>query len=467
MTIRNIVLPTESDPSRFPHAGNGRLINCYAEPTPNGKSGNLIVACDGLDDFTTLEGDGPIRALFPSTESEVIAVSGRQVCRMDPEGASTVIGAMPTDELVTMGRNRVGDVALVGAGFYYKYSGGIFTKMEDPDLPPPTSVAAGSGYFVFQLADGRMFSSELDDSNVLSTDFVSADTNPDTGVRVITRAPDFVSFGTKSYEVWRDAGNEAFPLDRVTAKNVGLITASGVSELDQTIAWVANDCTVRRLDGYEPTIISSDAVTRSIEDEPDKTGIIAYQYASRGHRFLAISGSTFTWEYNVSKGRWHERQSYGLARHRVSCSCQFGNRWLFGDYENSKVYVGNPTSIGAAATSEQYAMTDFSDDGGLNFGVQQMHSIGAIGGRQKRVRRYRLGVTESRVYRLSVAAKTDAGNHSIMTIQTAPVHTFPVRDKHRGIRWDVVPGYGPQANERGVVACALLHGEAQDGDEKF
>ena len=467
MSIRNIVLPTESDPSRFPHAGNGRLINCYSEPTPNGKNGNLIVACDGLDNFTTLDGDGPVRALFAYSDSEMLAASGRLFCRMDVAGSSTVIGAIPTDGLVTMGRNRVGDVAIVSNGLYYKYQGGVFSKLEDPELPPPTSVAAGDGYFIFQIADGRLFSSELDDTNVLSTDFLAADTNPDPGVRVIRMSPYFISFGTKSYEVFRDVGGEAFPLDRQTSRNVGLIAAGAVTELDLMIAWVANDCTVRIMEGYDGKVISSDAVTRSIEDEPDKSSIVAYQYASRGHRFLAISGTSFTWEFNVSKGRWHERQSYGLERHRVSSSCLFGNRWLFGDYETSKVYVGNPTSIGATSLTEQMAMVDFSDDGGLNFGVQTFHSIGRIGGRNKRVRRYRLGVTESRVYRLTIDAVTDAGDHSIMTVQTAPVHTFPIRDKHRGIRWDVVPGYGPQANERGVVACALLHGDPENGDERF
>lgn len=467
MSITTINLPQESDPTRFAHAGNGRLINGYWEPTPNGKSGGVIVSCDGLDPFATLAGDGGVRAVFPFSDADLLVVAGRLLFRCDVAGSHTLIGGIPSDGLVTMGRNRVGQVGIVCDGLYFKYESGTLIQLEDPDLPPPTSIAAGNGYFIFQLADGRMFSSDLDSVDVVPVDFATADTNPDPGVRIINRSPDFISFGTRSYEVWRDAGNPEFPLDRVTSRNVGLLAAGAVCEVDQTVAFVAHDCSVRLLNGYDANVISTAPVVRTIEDEASKAGIVGYQYASRGHRFLSLSGTNWTWEYNLTTGKWHERESYGLGRFRGAQSGLFGNRWIIGDYADPKLYVCNPLSVGATAMTDQIAMVDYSDDGGLNFASETMHSVGAIGQRQKRVRRYRLGMTESRVYRLRIDATTDAGEHSVMTVQTAPVHTFPVRDQHRGIRWDVVPGLGPQANERGVVACALMHGAQSAEDRLF
>jgi len=401
------------------------------------------------------------------SDADLLAVAGHLLFRADTDGSSTVIGGIPSDGLVTMGRNRVGEVGIVCDGLYFKYQSGTLVQLADPDLPPPTSMAAGNGYFIFQIADGRLFSSELDGVDVVAVDYVAADTNPDPGVRVINRSPDFISFGTRSYEVWRDAGNAEFPLDRVTSRSVGLLAAAAVAEVDQTLAFVAHDCSVRLLNGYDADVISTAAVVRTIEDEPNKAGIAAYQYASRGHRFVSLSGTDWTWEYNLTTGKWHERSSYGLGRFRGAQSCLFGNRWLIGDYADGRIYVSNPTSVGSTVLTEQIAMVDYSDDGGLNFASETMHSIGAIGARQKRVRRYRLGTTEARVYRLRIDAVTDDGDHSIMTVQTAPVHTFPIRDQHRAIRFDVVPGLGPQANERGVIACALLHGAQSNGDQLF
>ena len=456
MSLVPLSLNLRSNPARFGHAGAARLINCYAEETGNeAKNKYMIVGCDGLDDFVTLTDGGGIRAMLALTDADLYTVSGRLLFRADQSGGQSTLGGIPSDGLVTMARNRAGtpQIAVVCDGLYFKVAGGVLSQMADPDLPPPTSVAFSSGFFVFQLADGRMFASELDDTNVLPTDFATANSNPDGGMRVFTRGEDLISFGTRSVEFWRDEGGEAFPFGKTTSREVGLLAAGAVATVNETVAFVAHDGTVRMLQGYDAQRISHHAVERAIADDPSPSAITACSWQSRGHTFLSLSGTAWTWEYNATTGMWHERKSYASDRWRVSQAVQFGNRRVLGDYATGKLYTLNADAVASTALTEQQLMVDWSDDGGANFSSQRMITIGAVGERQRRVRTNRLGVAMSRTYRLSLAVAADAGDHAIMTVQMPPVTAYPNRMVHSALYVDVVPGLGPQANGRAILSA--------------
>jgi hypothetical protein len=56
------------------------------------------------------------------------------------------------------------------------------------------------------------------------------------------------------------------------------------------------------------------------------------------------------------------------------------------------------------AALDPMLMMDYSDDGGRNFGVQRMRSIGRTGQRNKQVAFTGLGSSRNRTYRLSMSA---------------------------------------------------------------
>lgn len=447
MPIIPLALPSGSAPARYGHAGATKCVNCYREDVgEEAKEGFNLHACDGFDLFATGGSSTPVHAIFALSDAEAYAKIGREIVRMDAAGGLTTIGGVPADGLCTFARNRaaVPDIVLVSDGLVYKIKAGVLSQISDPDLPPATSVVQVAGYFVFQLADGRMFASELDDVDVISTSFAAAASNPDGGMRCFARGSDLISFGTRSIEFWQDQGNEGFPFGLVTSRSIGLLSARAVTDVDQTVGFVAHDHTVRILQGYDPVTISSHDIDRLIRAESDPSVITCFSWTIDGHVFLCVSGSTWSKVYDLATKRWHDRESYGLTRWRVACAARFGNVTLFGDYANGKVYRLNPNTfteagehlvmkvqlppahafpyraqhntlyidvvpgVGLVSTSTSVAnpqiMIDYSDDGGENWSTQRFASIGRAGDRLRQAKVNRLGVSRSRTYRFSISA---------------------------------------------------------------
>lgn len=446
MPITKLALPTGSSPARHGHAGATRLVNCYSEAVEEGKSGVNIHACDGYDLFATGETEDPVSTIFALSDAEAYAKIGRQIVKVDQSGTLTSLGGVPADGYCTMARNRadVPDVVLVSDGLVYKIKANVLSQISDPDLPAATSVCQVSGYFVFQLQDGRMFASQIDDVDVVALDFAAANSSPDGGVRCYARGQDLISFGKESIEFWTDQGNEGFPFGFVTSRTIGLLAIGAIATVNQTVAFVANDHTVRILNGYDAEPISTHDIVRLIRAETDHSAITCFSWTIDGHVFLAVSGSTWTKVYDLATKKWHDRESYGLNRWRVGCAARFGNTTLFGDYANGKIYALNPDTyteagehmvmrqqfptshgfpyrirhnalfidvvpgVGLVSSDEAVAdpqiMLDYSDDGGENWSTQRMGSIGRAADRLRRVRFNRLGVSRSRVYRLSISA---------------------------------------------------------------
>lgn len=450
MTLTPISLGTQSNRARYGHQGTARLINCYTEKVgEEGKSPVSVHAVDGFDAFATPAVAGAVRSMLSLSDSDLYAVIGRLMYRVDSSGSATSLGGIPSDGFCSMARNRSAtpQIAIVCDGLYFKVEGGALTQIFDPDLPPPTSVCNLNGYFVFQLKDGRMFSSELDSENVLATDFTTASSKPDGGVIAWVRGQELLSGGTESIEAWADQGGETFALSRVTnvkrsedQKDIGVKSAASVAES----YFVGSDNTVRVISGYQAQRVSSHYLERLIEAETDPSTIRGFSWGSAGHTFYAVTGSTWTYVYDSTTSLWHERKSYGRDNWRISHATQFGNAVIFGDDANGKLYRNNATTnteageflvcevwmppvhaepyrlrhnalyvdvvpgvgiaSGATENADPQLMMDYSDDGGATFSTQRTASLGTEGNRLRRVRFNRLGVARTRTYRLSISA---------------------------------------------------------------
>ena len=344
MGIVPIALGTQSSPSRHPAAGNARLINCRMEPSGDeAKVPNQIWGCAGFKDYQTLSGDAGIRCLFVS-DGVLIAVAGRSVSRILPGGsAPVVIGGIPTTGPVYAARNRrtpTAQVALVSDGLYYLYEGAGLTAVSDSALPSPTSVDFLDGYFFFSEERGRITRSELDNGGTFDgLAYASAESNPDKLLRVITHERMLVAFGERSTEFFvADASVDPFAYSRSTAIEVGCAAAGSVARVQQTIIWIADDKTVRRLNGYQGVKISSYPVDRFIQSIPDLTQVSAFTYTLNGNTYYTLNAPNGTWEYCLTTGLWHERKSYGLNRWRVSCAVEFDGKIIVGDYNSPKLY---------------------------------------------------------------------------------------------------------------------------------
>lgn len=349
MPLVPIALATQSSPARHPAAGNARLINCRMEPSGDEtKAPNQIWGCAGFKSYQTLTGDGGVRLLFVS-DGVLIAVAGRQVFRILPGGSTPVqIGGIPTTGPVYAARNRrspTAQVALVSDGLYYIYEGAGLTAVNSEYLPSPTSVDFFNGYFFFSEERGRITRSELDNGLTFDSQaFQVAESNPDKLLRVIEHEAQMLAFGEKSLEPFTpDASVNPFAFSRSAAIEIGCAAAGSIVKVQQTIIWIADDKTVRRLNGYEGQIISTPSVDRFVAEIADLTQVSAFTYTINGNTYYTLNAPNGTWEYCLKTGLWHERVSYGLSRWRVSCAVEFDGKIIVGDYASPKLYEMSET----------------------------------------------------------------------------------------------------------------------------
>ena len=106
-----------------------------------------------------------------------------------------------------------------------------------------------------------------------------------------------------------------------------------------SLAYVAQDDRVYRLDGYAPVAISTEDVSRDIAATPDKSVLAASVYMANGNAFWCLTRPAhWSWECNLTTGTWNERRSHGGNCWRVSRTIKAFSTWIAGDRDSGAVF---------------------------------------------------------------------------------------------------------------------------------
>jgi len=240
-------------------------------------------------------------------------------------------------------------VVVTELGAFVIIDPGTINNYPDPDLPVPNSVFSLDGYMVFTVDDGRAFATDLNDTAVNSLSFGQADAKPDGLVRGVAFGGRAFFFGTQTLEIWVDVGATPFPFQRSVVVPFGLIGPDAIAGWEDGwgagLLWVAQDGTVRILDGYQATKVSSTDLDRLIREETNKARLLASIYMVDGHPMWNLTGTNFTWCYDLETKQWHERQSY-LRNHWRGRQTWFAfDKWLIGDRGSPDPGVGGDGDI--------------------------------------------------------------------------------------------------------------------------
>jgi hypothetical protein len=377
-------------------------------------------------------------------DSQMYVVKNRVLSVFDTGGAETVLGGIASDGMVTVARNRKSPYPQIGFvcdGRFYVSTNNVLVEVADADLPPPTAIAFIAGYFVLAIADGRFFWTSIDEGTAIDAlDFASAEGNPDGLVHVATRGDDLVLIGPRSTEFHRLTTDADAPFARSTIASFGCLSPKSVCEvsviskesISDTLGWVATDrqgryAGVMLLDGYGNRKISTEALDALIRDDAAQSDITATAWASGGHGFYCITGSTWSWVFDTSTGLWHERETYGASRWAVSQVVDFNGRLIAGTRTGSTLYsmsdavnvegsdplvmtiqsspvVGEveineieldvETGVGTASTTDPQMMMQWSEDGD-NWSTERSRSLGAAAQTNTDVRWHRLGTNRN------------------------------------------------------------------------
>jgi hypothetical protein len=344
--------PTSALPGRRPGDGQGDLINAYAV-----KIGDLVEIrrTPGLVRRLTLP-DTTARFArgMHSIPNRLYHAWDEEIRMIGPTGTDVpVTGALPGIDRVTMAHNmRDGwpNLAVVTDLATYLLDVETNTIAAYPDPlgnlnlhGQPNSVEYFSGYFVFTKASGYFAVSDLQNPDIPDGSYGKTEYTADVLLRAKGMQNVLFLFSDKSTEAWVDVATLPMPFTRQTSLDVGLLgrwaIAGGSNEWERGLYFVAADYTVRSMEGMTPKIISNDDVAFDIygyRDLPD--AIVAQVYTFEQQAVVSISTPDWTWEYNVSSGSWHRRDSYGLPYWRATSATQHNARWYAQDLIDARIF---------------------------------------------------------------------------------------------------------------------------------
>lgn len=448
-----INFPITTSPGLRPSEGAGRLINCFSEPMgQGGRAPAVRHRSPGLVNFGTTTRSG-CRG-FIEVSGTLYAAFGSQLEKFSSSGgASTNVGSLNGTKKGFFARNNAAtpDKVFVDPdGNIYTFTPSSTTSGFDADLPAPNSVTSLDGYLVFTIGDGRCFATDLNSTSVNALSFGKAEAKPDGLVRGVTWGSKLLLCGNLNIEVWVDQGLSPFPFARSEVIPRGLAGPYAIAGFEdgfsKGVFWVGDDNAVYRLDGYTPTKISPPDLDGLIESVADKSDLEMCSYISRGHAFIELSSSDWTWVFNANNEKWHERRKYLGERSRISNSYYAFSKWLCGDTETGNVQqiintaqdeigsplvcevwsapvqkfparvrvatawfdfsvgVGNAEGIDPIATDPKVEIS-WSDDGGETWSTPRIRKLGrqAVGLTRIRVNQCGVSGSQGRIWKVAMS----------------------------------------------------------------
>lgn len=432
-----------------------RTVNMYAVLDQQGKKPASLYARPGNAVFATL-GSGAGRGAFTATNGRAFVVSGSQLYELLVGGTGTVLGSLLTSSGdITMAENGVQLAICDGVDLYIlTYATNTFQRVVNPNLPSAASVTFLDGYFVVNRSFTSgifQISAPFDGLNWAALDFASAESSPDSLLRVAVVFGQLFLFGDISIEPWNNTGAATFPFQRVNSSSqisVGVAAPSTILELDNTAFWVGKDKNgtgvVYRADGYSPKRISTEAVELRLQAAPSISTLKAMAYQEAGHTFYIITGGGMETAqvYDVSTNLWTE-WSYFNSSGNYELPLTNDLFYAFGKtlaldrtsgkvYEQSSKYYsdggeeiacdrifthifdnGNPfliknlilnfeTGVGNTTVENPKAMLYLSNDGGRTFYTYYEAFMGKAGEFLSRVVFWRLGRHRQCTFRVRV-----------------------------------------------------------------
>lgn len=339
-----IPFPTSTAPGRRPAEGGGRIINAYVEALEDGASSQAIIRrAPGMVAFCDTLRRGFRGAVY--VQPYLYIAYANVIVTVNATGEVRTVGAFNGTDRVSFARNNrqpTAQILAVSQDGTFQITPETITPLLDSSLPSLVDICGCDGYFVGATADGRMVSSGLNAITWNGLDVASAESNPDGLVAIRAFQSQLYACGTSSIEIWSNVGNPTgFPFSRAAVITRGIIGRNAITGSEdgfsKQIMFVGEDCQVYRLAGYQEVKISTPHLDWLIETDPEKASIRTWVYTVSGHPCLVVSGTGWTWVYDLQTGKWHERQSQDSREWRAAGSIYAFGHWLVGDDASTRL----------------------------------------------------------------------------------------------------------------------------------
>lgn len=442
-----IRLPIESYQHRSRPASPARLVNVMAEQKPEDARGPVMLTrTPGVASWATV-GPGPIEGMF-SAHGLLYVVSGGALYSVTSTPTATVRGAVGSSTEIDMDANDT-SLVVVSPPDAYHYTPGTttFAQITDADFLGAGDVEFVDNYLLFrEPSTGVFFGADLGSASSFDAlNYATAEGHPDELVGMKVDHRQVLLFGAKTLELWENTGVAGFPFERMINgfAEIGCINGKTVAKGDNSVWWVADDYSVRRLEGVTPQRVSTHAIEQWLRTV-SIVSLRGYFYSLEGHFHYVLTAPEGCFVYDVTTGLWHERATYDETSWDWGNPVRFAGKVLVGSTTSNAIGELDPevytelgetlraewtyqpvysdgvrafhdrlelvieTGVGLTTGqgSDPEVMLEFSDDGGLNWFAMPNQSLGAIGKRRTRVAWKALGSCDSahgRVYRVAVS----------------------------------------------------------------
>lgn len=346
--MAQILLAVESSRSRAPQLNNEHLLNWMTERQPaEAKSQAPLFGCPGIL-LHALTGGAPSRGAC-MFQGSAMFVQGQVLWEIKQNGASVVrgvgiLGTLP----VGMASNGIQLMIVNGVhGWTFDFTNGL-QQVTSPAFQPARTVDVLDDYFLFDARDTRewFISSLLDGRTYSGLDFASAEGGQGNVIAVRQNLQLVFIFCVDHIELWYDAGTADFPFQRYTGGiiNYGTISPYSIVKTDGALFFLGTDHIFYRLQANVPIRISTHPIERFIAAEPDIQFAQCFTFTVEGHKliFLTLPSQQVTLCYDISTGKWHERDSVdanfnSLGQYRVSCALEAYSKVLVGDAYDGRI----------------------------------------------------------------------------------------------------------------------------------
>jgi len=419
-----------------------RMVNSYLETAPPAaKTAAAVLGCFGIRDYLTV-GDGPLRGgVLVNTLGYV--VSGSALYSITPAGVVAKLGVIPGAGPVFMASD--GSHLMVTAnGPAMLWDGKSLTQITDPDFPGYQWLAYLDGYMIGSPGNNTFYINHtpFDPTAWNALDFASAEGSPDDIIVGLVNHRELFLFKREKTEVWYNSGAADFPLTRTASgyMEIGIASKFGAVNIDNTVYFAASDGTHRRVEGYTPIRISTNAIEQAVAKFAPQQ-CMAHAWIESGHAMVSWTYKEGTFVYDISTQLWHERQSYSQPNWRAAFVLRGNNVIYVGDrtsnrvgildaqifaewdqvlvsevtspaiaQENAFIQHGNldlifEQGVGTVTGQGQTpkVMLQWSDDGGRTWSNELHRSLGQRGDFLRMARFLRLGQSRDRVYRYRIS----------------------------------------------------------------
>jgi hypothetical protein len=338
-----------------------RVVNLIPESNKDG-SFKSARRTEGLTLFATLP-TSPVRSDPLINSGFAYVVSGSVLYRVNSAGTVTTLGTVGGSGRVKLEANSVpGDSQILilngsGGGYIYDDANGLVVIADSDFFSSSSITVLNERFWLTRDGTNEFFGSDISDGTSYNPlTFASAEESPDNAVAVVAKKSALWVLGSETTEYWQSYNDLILPLRQVkgATKEWGILAKDSLSEVNDFFAFLADDRTVRMMQGTQLVKISDlefelrvkgngtttypgfDTVTDAIGFFID--GPIHSTY------YITFPSEGYTWGYDLNTGLSHSRESEGLGLWRVNSATKFGDKIICGDSIDGKLWELDPNN---------------------------------------------------------------------------------------------------------------------------